>query len=263
MFRHVTTRFSGLIILIAGLWGGLIPFLGPVFHFTLGPDHAWRWTTGRLWLDVLPAAAAVFGGLILMGGGPRLSGRFGALVALAGGIWFAVGPDVSMLWNHGVSEAGAAHGHHTITRMLEFLTLHSGIGVLITALAAYSLPGVATYVAGRHRVAEDAALAGGGAAAGAAETRHRDRVAAREEAPAEEPVADQRAAGEPVEQRTAAEPVADERAAGAEPVAQQSATGATAQPATTEGAAAPASGGAGTGTTTRRRGGLAGFFSRR
>src|SRR5947209_17088409 len=181
MFRHVTTRISGLIVLIAGIWGGLIPFLGPTFHFTLGPDVAWHWTTGRLWLDVLPAAAAVLGGLILMGYGPRLSGKFGALLALAGGVWFAVGPDVSMLWNHGVSQAGVAHGHHTITRMLEYLTLHSGIGVLITALAAYSLPAAATYTRGRHRVAEDAALAGTGAAVGAAETRHRDRVAAREE----------------------------------------------------------------------------------
>jgi hypothetical protein len=123
MYRHVTTRIAGLVILIAGIWGGLIPFVGPYFHFVLGPDHAWRWTNGRLWLDVL---AAVLGGLILMGGGPRLSGRFGALIALAGGAWFAVGPDVSMLWNH------------------------------------------------RGRVERDAAVAGTGAAVGAAaEARHR------------------------------------------------------------------------------------------
>jgi hypothetical protein len=180
MFRHVTTRLSGLVILIAGLWGGLIPFLGPYFHFTLGPDHAWTWTTGRLWLSVIPAAAAVFGGLVLMGGGPRLTGRLGALIALVGGIWFAVGPDVSMLWNHGASQVGAAHGHHTITRVLEYLTLHTGLGVLITAFAAYALPGAAGYAIGRRRVERDAAVAGTGAAAGAAEAHHRDRVAARE-----------------------------------------------------------------------------------
>ena len=182
MFRHVTTRVAGLIILIAGIWGGLIPFVGPYFHFTLGPDTAWHWTTGRLWLSVVPGAAAVLGGLILMGGGPRLSGRFGALLALAGGAWFAIGPDVSLLWNHGVSQVGAAHGHHTITRVLEYLTLHSGLGVLITALAAYSLPGVTTYVAGRRgRAARDAELAGAGAAAGAAAEHHHDRRVAERE----------------------------------------------------------------------------------
>src|SRR5579884_1315314 len=242
MFRHVTTRFSGLVILIAGIWGGLIPFLGPAFNFTLGPDHTWTWTTGRLWLSVLPAIAAVLGGLILMGGGPRLSGRFGALLALAGGIWFAVGPDVSMLWNHGVSQAGVAHGHHTVTRMLEYLTLHSGIGVLITALAAYSLPGAAAYALGRRRVARDAAMAETGAAVGAAEAHHRDREAAAATgttaaAPAAAP---------------AREPVAPAGTGGA-PAGTGAATGG---PATTE----PAPGGTQTATGTRRRGGL---FSRR
>src|SRR5436305_2102512 len=181
--RHVTTRFAGLVIFIAGLWGGLIPFIGPYFHFVLGPDQHWKWTTGRLWLNVLPGAAAALGGLILMGAGPRLSGRFGALLALAGGVWFAIGPDVSMLWNHGISQQGVAHGNHTFTRMLEYLTFHSGLGVLITAFAAFALPGVSGY--GRRRVARDAELAGAGAAAGAAETRHRERererVAARED----------------------------------------------------------------------------------
>ena len=223
MLRHVTTRFSGLIILIAGIWGGLIPFLGPTFGFTLGPDHAWTWTTGRLWLSVLPAAAAVLGGLVLMGRGPNISGRVGALIALAGGVWFAVGPDVSMLWNHGVSQAGVAHGTHTITRMLEYLTLHSGIGVLITALAAYSLPGLG--FTRKRRVAEDAAIAGTGAAVGAAETRHRDRVAARDRAP--------------VAEQPAREPVNTAQGTGAAPAAEPEA-----------GAAQ---------TTTRRRGGL---FSR-
>lgn len=254
MFRHVTTRVAGLIILIAGLWGGLIPYIGPYFHFTLGPDKAWTWTTGRLWLVVLPAAASVLGGLILMGGGPRVSGRLGALIALAGGAWFAVGPDVSRVWNHGFMAVGAAHGHHAITRMLEFLTLHSGIGVLITALAAYSLPGVAAYAVGRrrHPVADDAALAGGGAAVGAAKTRHRDRVAAREEAGTGAPAA-----------APAAAP-ADEPVGGAAPP--YSPTGGTPAPANEEPVAAndPAAGGAGqatqTQTQTRRRGGL---FSRR
>jgi hypothetical protein len=258
MLRHVTTRVAGLIILIAGIWGGLIPFLGPTFHFTLGPDVAWHWTTSRLWLSVLPAIAAILGGLILMGRGPRLSGRFGALLALAGGVWFAVGPDVSLLWNHGVSAVGVPHGRHAVTRMLEYLTLHSGIGVLITALAAYSLPGVTSYVGRRRGVEEDAALAGTGAAAGAAaEARHRDRVAAREG----EPVAARE--GEPVAARerepagngapaTEAMPATDR--GGSETGG--NGTGSGAEPAAAEPASADAQSG------TRRRGGLVGRFSR-
>jgi len=248
MLRHVTTRVSGLIILLAGIWGGLIPFLGPTFNFTLGPNVAWHWTTGRLWLDVLPAAAAVLGGLILMGYGPRLSGKFGALLALAGGVWFAVGPDVSMLWNHGVSQAGVAHGHHTITRMLEFLTLHSGIGVLIAAFAAFALPGLAGYR--RRAVERDAAVAGTGAAVA---TERRGMFGRRRAA---EPVG-----AAPAAAGTAKAPAA--APAEREPVAPAGGYGAGngTSVAPEEGAAAePVEGGTQTQTMSRRRGGL---FSRR
>jgi hypothetical protein len=153
MLRSVTTRLAGLVILIAGLWGGLIPFVGPYFHFALGPDHTWTWTNARFVLDVLPAIAAVLGGLILFASGPRLAGRIGALLALAGGAWFAVGPDVSRLWHAGGAQ-GIAHGSGG-KRMLEYLTFHSGLGVLIVAFAAYALPGL---VALRRPAAEDGAV---------------------------------------------------------------------------------------------------------
>jgi hypothetical protein len=159
--RSVTTRVAGLIILIAGIWGGLIPFVGPYFHFTLGPDNTWTWTSARFYLDVLPSIAAVVGGLLLLAAGPRFAGRIGALLALAGGVWFAVGPDVSRLWHAGGAQ-GIAHGH-TTRRMLEYLTFHSGLGVLIVACAAYALPGVVAFR--RRATAAEAAAAGAAARA--------------------------------------------------------------------------------------------------
>lgn len=138
--RSVTTRTAGFVILIAGVWGGLIPFVGPYFHFTLGPDTSWTWNSGRLFLDVLPAVAAVLGGLVLLGAGPRLLGRIGALLALVGGIWFVIGPGISTLWHVGGAE-GLPHGSRGV-RLLEHLTFHTGLGVLVAALAAYALPGL-------------------------------------------------------------------------------------------------------------------------
>ena len=138
--RRITTRLAGLLIMAGGVWGGATAFVGPYFHFTLGPDHAWRWTSGRLYLDVLPAVAAVLGGLLLLAAGPWIAGRLGALIALAGGIWFAIGPDTSLLWRVG-GDQGAAHGARGV-QALEHLTLHTGLGALITALAAYALPGL-------------------------------------------------------------------------------------------------------------------------
>jgi hypothetical protein len=138
--RSFTTRFAGLLILALGIWGGIIAFVGPYFGFTLGPDHTWTWTTSRLWLDVLPSIAAVLGGLALLGFTRRAVVRFGAALALLGGAWFAVGPSLSEIWHAGGAQ-GIAHGS-TAVRGLEMLSLHTGLGVLIAALAAYSLPGV-------------------------------------------------------------------------------------------------------------------------
>ena len=107
--RSISTRTTGLLLVVLGVWGGLVPFVGHYFHFALGPDKAWTWAAARFYLDVLPGVATVLGGLILMGAGPRGSARLGALLALAGGIWFAIGPEISQLWHAGGAQ-GAGHG---------------------------------------------------------------------------------------------------------------------------------------------------------
>ena len=38
---------SGLLVIVLGLWGALVPFIGPYFNFAFSPDQAWTWTAGR------------------------------------------------------------------------------------------------------------------------------------------------------------------------------------------------------------------------
>lgn len=64
--RRSRGAFSGLLLILLGLWGALIPFVGPYFHFAYTPDTAWTYTTGRLWLEILPGAAVFLGGFLLM-----------------------------------------------------------------------------------------------------------------------------------------------------------------------------------------------------
>jgi hypothetical protein len=131
---------SGVLLVLLGLWGGLIPFVGPYFHFTYTPGTAWTYTAGRLWLEILPAAGTVLGGLILLLSRVRPVGMFGAWLAAASGAWFAVGRLLSPLWNPGGTIAlGTPIGSSALIRTLVEVTFFTGLGVVIVFLAALSI----------------------------------------------------------------------------------------------------------------------------
>jgi hypothetical protein len=129
---------SGLLLMVLGAWGALIPFIGPYFNVSMGTDQTWDWTTGRLWLSVIPGAVAFVGGFLLFSSAHRAKAGFGAWMATAAGIWFVIGTTISMLWNHGVSQAGNALGS-TNERVLTVLVSYDGLGVVITGLGAFAL----------------------------------------------------------------------------------------------------------------------------
>lgn len=89
---------SGLLLVLLGAWGALIPFVGPYFGYAYTPDTAWAYNSGRLWLSILPGAAAFIGGLILLVASVRPVAMAAAWLAALGGAWFAVGTALSPLW---------------------------------------------------------------------------------------------------------------------------------------------------------------------
>jgi hypothetical protein len=228
---RTTGAVSGLLILILGVWGGLIPFVGPYFHYAFGGYQHWHWTSQRLWLNVVPGAVAVVGGLMLMRAGTRIGGLTAGWVALAAGAWFAVGPVVSILWHHTIYAIGAPMGGHT-RQMLEWIGYFYGLGVVIVGLAAFAMgryfsrPRLVTEAAALAE--EPVAVADRGPAADTGPVADRapvtdepttmaDRAPVADEpttAPDRAPVADEPAAAERA-------PVADERA----PVAEEPAAG--------------------------------------
>jgi hypothetical protein len=88
--RRTHGIFGGLLVALLGIWGGIIPFVGPYFHYAYTPDSAWTYTTGRLYLEILPGAGALLGGLIMMAARSRHVALFGSLLAIASGAWFAL-----------------------------------------------------------------------------------------------------------------------------------------------------------------------------
>ena len=143
---------NGTLLVLLGAWGGLIAFIGPYFHYAYTPDKAWTYTTGRLWLEIVPAAGTVLGGLILSTSASRPSAIFGAWLAALSGAWFALGGLFSTLWSIGGTGQPVGDKLHRVVEQIGFFT---GLGVVIVFLAAVAL-GRLTVIGARERLAAEA-----------------------------------------------------------------------------------------------------------
>jgi hypothetical protein len=165
--------FSGLLLVLLGAWGALIPFIGPYFHYAYTPDHAWIYNTDRLWLEVLPGAAVLLGGLITLVASTRPTAVFGSWLAALGGAWYVVGRPLSTLWTTGHVVAAGSPVGGAVHQTAEEIGFFTGLGVVILFFAAMAL--------GRFTVigAKEAALA---EKAAAADTAEREPITSREPA---------------------------------------------------------------------------------
>ncbi|MEV0685053.1 hypothetical protein AB0I35_14430 [Nocardia sp. NPDC050378] len=128
---------GGLAVLLLGIWGALIPFIGPYFDFAYTPDEPWVWTTARGWLQVLPGVVAIVGGLLMLMSRNRVVAGFGAWLGVAAGAWFVIGPFLAAWFRLG--DMGEPVAGSDVKRALLQLTFFYGLGALILFFAASSL----------------------------------------------------------------------------------------------------------------------------
>jgi hypothetical protein len=149
---------SGLLLVILGAWGALIPFVGPHFNFAYTPDRDWAWSTARAWLEVAPGAAAVLGGLLLIVAGTRVAAMLGGWLAVLAGAWFVVGNQVAPLL--GIGSPGDPIAATDRKRALLEVTYFSGLGALIVFVGGVALARTAVRLARDvHPVAAEPAAA--------------------------------------------------------------------------------------------------------
>jgi len=153
--RRSRGAFSGFLLILLGLWGALIPFIGPYFHYAYTPDTAWSYNTGRLWLELLPGAAVFLGGFFLMIATARHTALFGALLAAAAGAWFTLGTTLSPLFNNHVAMGGSPSATTVYMRIMEELGFFFALGVVIVFVAATALGRILSVPAGLKAVEPD------------------------------------------------------------------------------------------------------------
>jgi hypothetical protein len=128
---------SGFLLILAGAWGAVIPFIGPYFHFAYTPDQAWTLTAARAWLEVLPGAATAAGGLLLLTSRNRAVAMFGGGLTVLAGAWFVVGRAFAGILN--IGDPGAPVASTDTVRVWLEVAYFSGLGALIVFLGALAL----------------------------------------------------------------------------------------------------------------------------
>ena len=128
---------SGFLLILLGVWGALIPFVGPYFDFAFTPDQAWAWTAGRGWLEVLPGAATVLGGLLLLGSRNRATAMLGGWITVLAGAWFVVGR--ALAGPLGLGDVGTPVAVVESKSVVLELSYFYGLGALIIFLGAVAL----------------------------------------------------------------------------------------------------------------------------
>lgn len=134
---------TGLLLVLLGAWGALIPFVGPNFDFAYSQGQ--NWTAARGWLEVLPGVATAVGGLLLIVSANRASAMLGGWLATFGGAWFIVGRAFAPLLSTGsVGDPVAVTDRKRAVLELAYFT---GLGTLIVFLGGAVLSRLAVRLA--------------------------------------------------------------------------------------------------------------------
>ncbi|TDO17283.1 hypothetical protein EV580_0450 [Mycobacterium sp. BK086] len=128
---------SGFLLILLGTWGALIPFVGPYFNFAFDPAVAWTWTTARGWLEVLPGAVTVLGGVLLLMSRNRATAILGGWLAVVAGAWFVVGRMFATPL--GLGDFGSPASNSITGQLAMELAFFSGLGALIIFFGAMAL----------------------------------------------------------------------------------------------------------------------------
>jgi hypothetical protein len=89
----------GALTVLISAWGGIIPYVGPLFGYSADGAGSWEWNLSHAVLNLVPGAIGFFIGLLILGetrgvvvGRGRVSLAMAGSIALVCAAWFVVGP---------------------------------------------------------------------------------------------------------------------------------------------------------------------------
>jgi hypothetical protein len=90
---------AGVVAVLVSAWGGIVPYIGPLFNYSGDGSLAWHWNLAHAVVALAPGALGVLLGLFVIAesrgivvGKGRLSLAAAGTLLMVCGAWFAVGP---------------------------------------------------------------------------------------------------------------------------------------------------------------------------
>lgn len=134
-------RVMGGTLVIAGAWGALAPFVGPLFGYTPLGTGAWHWDAMRAILSVGPGVIAAVAGLALLGlgGRARFASLFVSWLALLAGAWFVLGTFSWPTFHAALHAPTYVPTLAPMARLANQVGTFQGLGTVVALLAAFAM----------------------------------------------------------------------------------------------------------------------------
>jgi hypothetical protein len=132
---------AGVVAVLASAWGGIVPYVGPLFGFSADGAGSWHWSLAHTVLFLVPGAVGVLLGMFVIAesrgvtvGKGRLSlATAGALLILCGA-WFAIGSYAWPVLNHSGTYFASASAKRFLTYELGYSV---GVGLVLVMCGAF------------------------------------------------------------------------------------------------------------------------------
>lgn len=132
---------AGVVAVLVSAWGGIVPFVGPLFDYSGDGSGSWHWNLAHAVLALAPGISGVLLGLFVVAesrgvvvGKGRLSLATAGILLMVCGAWFAVGPLAWPVINNGSAYFVAS----THLRVLAYEVGYSiGTGLILVVCGAF------------------------------------------------------------------------------------------------------------------------------
>jgi hypothetical protein len=132
---------AGVVAVLVSAWGGIVPYIGPLFNYSGDGSGSWHWSLAHAVLSLVPGATGVLLGLFVIAesrgvtvGKGRLSLATAGTLLMICGAWFAIGP---FAWPV-ISNTGTYITAPTQLRLLAYEVGYGiGVGLILVVCGAF------------------------------------------------------------------------------------------------------------------------------